>query len=148
MPAPGQLFFVRSLTTRLQGGKPASAATTDVVTLDRRVWSSPTAQGRLYETAITSQPLTGGRVTRMGNPDAPQATAARAMVSRPIVHAVASRSRSSLGISPAARPPGSSITGPPVILITGPSLAAGHGWSRPRVSIFIEADCPGRITSN
>lgn len=76
MPAPGQLFYVRSLTTRLQGGKPASAATTEVVTFDRRVWSSPTEPGRLYETAITSQPLTGGKVTRMGNPDAPQATAA------------------------------------------------------------------------
>ena len=73
------------------------------------------------------------------------AIAARAMVSRPIVHAAASRSRSSPGTSPAARPPGPFITGPPVILITGPSLAAGDGWSRPRVWIFIEADCPGRM---
>ena len=76
------------------------------------------------------------------------ATAARAMVSRPIVHEVASRSRSSLGASPAARPPGSFATGPPVVLITGPSLAAGHRWSRPRVWIFTEADCPRRIASN
>src|SRR5258705_5860437 len=38
--------------------------------------------------------------------------------------------------------------GPPVILITGPSLAAGHRWSRPRVWIFIGADCLERIASN
>jgi hypothetical protein len=76
MPAAGQLFYVRSLSTRLQGGKPPSVQTTEVVTFDRRVWSSPTQAGRLYETAITSRPLAGGRTTRMGNPDAPEATEA------------------------------------------------------------------------
>jgi hypothetical protein len=72
MPGPRQLFFVHSLTTRLQSGRPPTVANTDVLTYDRRVWTSPTQAGRLYETAITRQPLLGGRKVQLGNPDAPQ----------------------------------------------------------------------------
>ncbi|HEY6761851.1 MAG TPA: CU044_5270 family protein [Baekduia sp.] len=72
MPGPEQYFFVRSLTTRLQSGRPPTARNTSVVTYDRRLWTSPTAPGRLYETPITTQPLLGGKVTQMRSPQAPQ----------------------------------------------------------------------------
>ncbi|WCB95066.1 hypothetical protein DSM104299_03808 [Baekduia alba] len=72
MPGPDQLFFVHSLTTRLQSGRPPTAANTDAITFDRRVWTSPTQPGRLFETAVTRTPLAGGRAEQLGNPDVPQ----------------------------------------------------------------------------
>lgn len=75
MPGPDQLFYVHSLTTRLQGsGKASNLRNAEVITFDRRIWSSPTQPGRTWETAIATRPLIGGRTTRLANPNAPQAS--------------------------------------------------------------------------
>jgi hypothetical protein len=72
MPGADQLTFVHSQGTRLQSGDPPTAANTKVVTLDRRIWTSPTQPGRLYETPIAIRPLLGGAAARLHRTPSPQ----------------------------------------------------------------------------
>ena len=137
----GQDRAATSPSAATRPGSGSRAATARRGGLDRKLTKTQSANLPLSASAIIERSCVSAAAVTA-------ATAARAMVSRPIVHAVASRSRSSPGTRPAAHPPGSFATGPPVVVITGPSLAAGHRWSRPRVWIFTGADCPGRIASN